>query len=174
MQTVKFWNRNSVWSGLSTKNVLMSLSNFARIKVSVCSFTKSIFQFSQEFVQMKWGLMFECSHPSSIWNKKIFWSGLSARMSLSNFARIKVSVCSFTKSILQSSQEVVQMKWGLEYECMHPSSFWNRKNFWSGLSTKTVLMSLSNFALKKVSKCSFKKSDFQSSQLLVQTKWGLE
>ena len=145
--------------------------------MSVSSFTKSGFQSSQELVQMKWGLAFECMQTSRFWNRKIVWSGLSTKIvliSLSNFARIKVSVCSFTKSILQSSQEFVQMKWGLEYECMHPISFWNRKNFWSGLSTKTVLMSLSNFALKKVSVCSFKKSDFQSSQLLVKTEWGLE
>ena len=177
MHPSRFWNKRIFWSGLSTKKWTHVVVKFCAQKVSVCSFTKTVFQSSQELVQMKWALAYEWMQTSRFWNRKIVWSWLSTKkvlMSLSNFARIKVSVCSFTKSILQSSQEFVQMKWGLEYECMHPSSFWNRKNFWSGLSTKTVLMSLSNFALKKVSVCSFKKSDFQSSQLLVQTEWGLE
>ena len=36
------------------KGVLMSLSNFALKKVSVCRFSKNIFQSNQELVQMKW------------------------------------------------------------------------------------------------------------------------
>ena len=34
------------------------------------------------------------------------------------------------KCVFQSSHEIVQMKWGQEYKCIHPSMFWNRRNFW--------------------------------------------
>ena len=53
-----------------------------------------------------------------------------------NFCAQKLSVCSITKSLFQSCQELVQMKWGQEYEGTLLSRFWNRMNFWSGLATK--------------------------------------
>ena len=67
-----------------------------------------------------------------IQKQNIFLSGLSTKkvlMSLSNFALIKVLECSFTTSVFQSSQELVQMEWELERVCMNPSKFSNRKNF---------------------------------------------
>ena len=79
------------WSGVASKEVLMSLSNFALKKLSVCRFTKSVFQSSHELVQMKWRQEFECMHPSRLWNRRNFWSGFSNEkvfMSLSNFAPI--------------------------------------------------------------------------------------
>ena len=115
-------------------------------------------------------------HPSRFWNRRNFWSELSTKKVLmsSNFAPIIASVCSLTKSVFQSSRGLVQMEWGLEQECVHPNRCWSRRNYWSGLSTKKVLISLSNFALKSVSVCSFTKSVFQSSEALVQMEWGLE
>ena len=176
MHPIRFLNIRNFLSGLSTKKVLMSLSNFALKKVSVCSFTKNVLQSSQGLVQMKWGLGWECIHPIRFLNIRNFLSGLSTKKvlrSLSNFALKKVSVRGFTKSDLQSSQGLVQMKWGLGWECIHPIRFLNIRNFLSGLPTKKVLRSLSNFALKKVSVRGFTKSVLQSSQGLVQMKWGL-
>ena len=163
----RFWKRRNFWSGFSTKKVIMSLSNFQTLRLYTsryARFTKSVFQSSQGLVQLKWGLE--------------FWSGVASKkvlMSLSNFALIKLSVCRFTKSVFQSSHELVQMKWRQEFECMHPSRLWNRRNFWSGFSTKKVLMSLSNFQTLRLYKsqyAKFTKSVFQSRQELVQTKWG--
>ena len=153
MHSSRLLNRRNFWSGLSTKKELMSLSNFALKKVSACSFTKNVLQSSQGLVQMKWGLGWECIHPSKFLNIRNFLSGLSTKKvlrSLSKFALKKVSVCSFTKSVFQSSPRVIQMNLGLEWECFHPSRFLNIRNFLSGLSTKKVLRSLSNFALKNV------------------------
>ena len=135
----RFWNEKNFWSGLSTKNLLKLLPNFALKKLSVCSCTKSVLQSSQGIVQMKWGLDWECMQPSRFINRRNFWSGSSTKkelMSLSNFALKKVSVCSFTKFVLPSSPELVQMKWGLDWECMQPSRFLNRRNFWSCSPTK--------------------------------------
>ena len=177
MQPSRFLNRRNFWSGSSTKKELMSLSNFALKKVSVCSFTKFVLQSSQELVQIQLGLEWECMYSSSLLNRRNFWSGLSTKkelMSLSNFALKKVSVCSLTKNVLQSSRGLVQMKWGLDWECIQPSRFLNRRNFWSGSSTKKELMSLSNFELKKVSVCRFTKCVLQSSPGLVQMKWRLD
>ena len=101
---------------------------------------KVFFQSSQGLFQMEWGLEWECKHPSRFWSKKNFWSGLSTRkvlMSLSNFAPINVSVCSFTKSVFQSSRGLVQVEWELELECMHPIRCLNRKNFDVGCLRKT-------------------------------------
>ena len=67
-----------------------------------------------------------------ILKQNIFLSGLSTKkvlISLWNFALIKVLECSFTKSVFQSSQELVQKEWELERVCMNPSKFSNRKNF---------------------------------------------
>ena len=70
----------------------------------------------------------------------------------------------------QSSQGLVQMQWGLEWECIHPIRFLNRRNFWSGLSTKKELMSLSIFALKKCRHAVSRKNFFNIVKNLV--KWN--
>ena len=41
------------------------------------------------------------------------------------------------------------MKWGLEYESMHPSRFWNRTTFWSVLSTKKSIYVVVKFCAQK-------------------------
>ena len=167
----KFLKRKGFLIWFSTKKVLMSMSKFALKKVSLCSFTKSVFQTSQVWVQIEWGLdRSVCILVGS--NRKNFWSGFSTLW--------------------------VQIEWGLEQECMHTSRFWNRKNFWSGFSTleeeckhsrRKVLKQTESFILvfyeksiyvdvkfsvQKVSICSFTKSVFKSSQGLVQMEWGLE
>ena len=57
----------------------MLLSNFALKSVSVCSFTKSVFQCRRGLVQMKWGLEQKYMHPSRYWNSRTYWSGLSTK-----------------------------------------------------------------------------------------------
>ena len=79
MHPSRCWNRRNYWSGLSTKKVLMSLSNFALKSVSVSSFTKSVFQCRRGLVQMKWGLEQKYMHPSRYWNSRTYWSGLSTK-----------------------------------------------------------------------------------------------
>ena len=138
----RFWNEKNFWSGLSTKNLLKLLPNFALKKLWVCSCTKSVLQYSQGIVQMKWGLEWECTHPSRFWNRTTFWSGLSTKkvfMSLSNFARKKMSVCSITKGIFQSSQGLVQMKWGLKTSACFPVSSEMKRIFDLDCLRKTYL-----------------------------------
>ena len=123
------------------KNVLISWSNFALKKVSYAASRKVFFNLVKKF--FKW---IE-DYSRSLWilvgseTDKKLWSGSLRKrvlMSLSNFAPIKVSVCSSTKSVFRSNPEVVQMKWGIEYDCMHPSRFWTKSIFWSGLSTNIL------------------------------------
>ena len=128
-----FWNGEKFWSGLSTKNLPLSLSNLALKKVSECSFTKIVLQYSPGLVQMKWGLEWEYIHPSRFLNGRNFISGFVYEKSthvVVKFCAQKVSVCSFTKSVLQYSPGLVQIKWGLEWDCMHPSRFLNGMNFY--------------------------------------------
>ena len=142
--------------------------------MSVCSFTKSVLQSSKGLVQKEWGLDGECMQPSRFLNRRNFWSGLSTKKKthvVVKFCAQKSVGMQFHVKCFQSIQGLVQMKWGLEWECMQPLRFLNRRNFWSGLSTKKELMSLSNFALKNVSvfsfheKCSLIKSRTCSNEI---------
>ena len=108
-------------------------------KLSLCSFTKSVFQSSQRLVHMEWRLEQECMHSISFSKRRKFWYALSTKkvlLSLSNFALKKRRYAVSPKVFFLSSQLLVQMEWGLEKECMHPSRFWNRKIFWSGCLRK--------------------------------------
>ena len=115
--------------------------------------------------------------PSSSEREKNFDLGFLRKKSIHVVVKFRgyksLGMLGSQKKFFQSSQGPVPMKWGLEYESMHPSRFWNRRSFWSGFCTKKVLMSLSNFALKKVGLQIHEKC-FQSSQEIVQMKWGQE
>ena len=65
-------------------------------------------------------------------------------MSLSNFQILRLyksRYAKFTKSVFQSSQEFVQMKWGQEWECMQPSSSEREEIFDLVFLRKKVLIS---------------------------------
>ena len=87
-------------------------------------------------------------------------------------SKLKIHLSSFMKSDVQSSEGLLQMKWGSTKECDSPSRLWNRANFPSRWSTKNVLKTLSNFEFKKILLGSLMKSDFQSSEGLFQFKRG--
>ena len=77
-------------------------------------------------------------------SRVLIWGGFEKSTHVvAKFCAKKLSVCRFTKSVFQSSHALVQVKWRQEFECVHPSRFWNRRNFWSGFSTKKVVVKFS-------------------------------
>ena len=64
------------------------------------------------------------------------------------FIAQKRAIKRFNINRFQPSQRLIQMKWGSREECHCPSTVWEGKIFWPRWYTKTVLDTLSNFALK--------------------------
>ena len=141
----KFWNRDKFPSRWSTKNVPNTLSNF-ELKKILCSFLKSGFQSSEKLFNWNEGLRSSVSLLVGS-EAEIFFNlgGLRKNYLTSKIliSKIKILLCSFMKSDIQSSEGLFQMKWG--------STKWNRAKFPSRWSTKKVLNTLSIFELKKYS-----------------------
>ena len=149
---ISFWNRANFPSRWSTKKKLNTLSNF-ELKKYICAVSwKAIFSLVKDFVNWierlrrtviilvgsETGIIF---HLGGLWKKQRFCQILRSK--------IEILLCSFTKSDIQSSEGLFQMKWGSTKESDNPIRLWNRANFPSRWSTKKVLNTLSNFELKK-------------------------
>ena len=149
MQPSSSEREKKIWSGFSTKKSIHVVVKFGAYKsLGMLGSQKVFFQSCQRPVSMKWGQEYECMHPSRFWNRRSFWSGFCTKkvlMSLSNFALKKVDM-QIREMCFQSSQVIVQMNWGQEQECMHPSSSEREETFDLVFLRKKVLMSLSNFA----------------------------
>ena len=95
------------------------------------------------------------------------------QMWLSDSELKKVSWDNLTKSVFQSSLGLILLNWGLAEECTPANSFWKRRIFWSGCSTKKLLRWLSESELKKVFWDDLTKNVFQFSLGHILLNWGL-
>ena len=91
----------------------MSLSNFVLKRVSCAVSRKVFFNLVKGLCNLNEGWSRGVSILVGSESEKIFDLGFPRKkelMSLSNFAPINVSECSFTKSVFQSSQGLVQIE----------------------------------------------------------------
>ena len=171
----RLWNSANFSSRWSTKNVLNTLSNFELKKYSCAVSWKAFFILVKDFVNWIKGLRRTVIILVGSETEIIFHLGGLRKKELTRqilSSKLKIHLCSFMKSDVQSSEGLFQMKWGTTKVCDNPSRLWNSANFPSRWSTKSVLNTLSNFGLKKILLCSFMKSDFQSTEGLCQLNWG--
>ena len=148
------WNRANFPSRWSTKKVLNTLSNFELKEYSCAVSWKAIFSLVKDIFNWVEGLrgtmiIFVGSKTEIVFHLGGQRKKLLTRQILSS--KIKILLCIFMKSDIQSSEGLFQMKWGSNKQFDNPSKFWNRDNFHSRWSTKNVLNKLSNFELKKYS-----------------------
>ena len=136
------------------KKVLNTLSNFELKKYSCAVSWKAIFCLVKDFV--KWierlrgtVIILVGSETEIFFHLGGLRKMLLTRQILSS--KLKIHLCSFMKSYVQSSEGLFQMKWGPTKECDKTSRLWNRANFPSRRSTKKVHNTLSKFELKKYS-----------------------
>ena len=150
----RLWNRANFPSRWSTKNVLNKLSNFELKKYSCAVSWKAFFILVKDFVNWIEGLRRTVIILVGSETEIIFHLGGLRKKKLTRqilSSKLKIHLCSFMKSDVQSSEGLFQMKWGSTKVCDNPSRLWNSANFPSRSSTKSVLNTLSSFGLKKYS-----------------------
>ena len=168
------------------ERVLMSLSNFALKRVSVCSFTKSVFNLVKDLCKLIEGWSRSVSILVGSESKGIFdLGGLGKKYSCRQILRSKECRCAVSRKVSfnlvmdlcklnEGWSRSVSILVGSESARIFDLDGLRKKYscrshfFLIWVVYEKVLMSLSNFALKRVSVCSFTKSVFQSGHGLVQ------